>query len=64
MADCWVCKERGEWLNEKINAARTEAKKKAHEEGKTMAILKEGCIFKIVEAYPGIEAFEIISRYS
>jgi len=51
-------------LNEKINSARAEAKKQANEQGKTMAILKEGAIFTIVEAYPGIEAFEIISRYS
>ncbi len=62
--ECWVCIERSQWLNEKINSARAEAKKQANEQGKTMAILKEGAIFTIVEAYPGIEAFEIISRYS
>jgi hypothetical protein len=61
---CWICKDRGEWMNEKINAARKQAKEKAHEQNKTMAIIKEGAIFKIVEAYPGIDAFEIISRYS
>jgi|DEB19_MinimDraft_2_1074335.scaffolds.fasta_scaffold03370_4 hypothetical protein len=62
--ECWVCKERSQWLNEKINEARADAKKQANEKGKTMAILKEGPIFTIVEAYPGIEAFEVISRYS
>jgi len=64
MSECWVCKERAEHFNEKITIARNEAKKQANEQGKTMAILKEGPIFKIIEAYPGIEAFEIVSRYS
>jgi hypothetical protein len=50
MSDCWVCKQKAEWKNELINAAKLKAKLQANEQGKTMAIIKEGCNYTIITA--------------
>lgn len=50
MADCWICKQKAEWKNELINAARLKAKLQANEQGETMAIIKEGCTYTIIAA--------------
>jgi hypothetical protein len=64
MSDCWVCNQKAEWKNEKLNIARKEAQLQAHEQGKTMAIIKNGCLYEVKEAYPGIAAVEIVSKHS
>lgn len=49
MSDCWVCNQRAEVKNEKMNAIRAEAKKRSTEEGKTMAIVQmSGCVYKVI----------------
>ena len=48
--DCWICKEKNNWKQDKLKAAIALAKKQANEQGKTMAIIKEGCNYRIVAA--------------
>lgn len=43
--DCWVCKQKAEWRQEKLTAVRNEAKTMAG----TVAIVRNGCIYSVVE---------------
>lgn len=61
MADCFLCRQKQAWLDEKLNAARTDAKVQAVAQGETMAIVKQGANYTIVKAseltVQGIEYF-------
>lgn len=46
MKPCWKCKQKAEWLREKLNVAREAAKKMAQDEKKTVAIWKEASEYK------------------
>jgi hypothetical protein len=48
MAYCEKCKS--EWKRERLLAVQAEALKIATETGTTQAIIKEGCIYKIINA--------------
>lgn len=61
MRYCLKCKQ--EWRNEKLQAVRDEAKRIAIETNETMAILKEGPIYKIVKASGATNAIEYISKH-
>ncbi|MBP9845835.1 MAG: hypothetical protein KBD43_07270 [Saprospiraceae bacterium] len=43
---CWICEQKAAFRQEAKNKIIEEAKIKAKENGKTMAIWKEGCIWK------------------
>lgn len=61
---CWICKEKAEWKRQKLDAARIEAKQKAVEIGETMAIVREGCLYKVIKAgEPGDNVIEFVSKY-
>ena len=62
MGFCQKCKD--EWKAEKLHAARSEAKRIAIETNETMAILKEGPIYKIVKATDAPKGAEYISKYN
>lgn len=46
MSDCWICKQKGEWKRDTKNKIIEEAKLLSKQHGQTMAIWKEGCIWK------------------
>lgn len=63
-AECWKCKQKAEYRQQKINAARAEAVRLATEIGETMAVVKTtGCIFEVKKASEteGLNVVEFIS---
>jgi len=58
--DCWICQQKDEWRNEKLNKVRNEAKQYAIEHGKTVAIWKEGTNYKY-GIYTGQANCELVS---
>ena len=51
MSDCWVCNQKAEVKNEKLNALRQQATQQSMATGATMAIIqKSGCIYAVVNA--------------
>ena len=48
--NCYLCKQKQQWLDEKLNLARVAAKEQAFETGETMAIVKQGANYTIVKA--------------
>ena len=48
--DCFLCKQKQEWLDERLNLARTAAKEQATLTGETMAIVKTGANYTVVKA--------------
>ena len=65
--DCWICNQRGAWNAEKLNTAIAAAKLQANEQGETLAIIKEGCIYKAIPAATAIRdgssVIQYISKY-
>lgn len=46
MSFCAKCRD--EWKQERLEIARAEATQQANDRQQTQAIIKEGCIFKII----------------
>lgn len=66
MSYCWYCKQKDDYFADKLQSVRQQAKIQASETKQTMAIIKEGPIFKIfpVEAIPpGSATVEFISKH-
>lgn len=61
MGDCFNCKQKQIWLNEKLNVARIEAQQQAIALNETMAIVKQGANYLIIKAadltVSGVEFF-------
>ncbi len=53
--DCWLCLQKAEWKQDKINTAR----ELAHTMTETVAIVRNGCIFLVVTLNE-IGTFEVI----
>lgn len=64
--DCWVCKQKKDWKSEQLKAIRATAKQKANEQNETMAIIKEGCIYRVIKAsdLEDLNGAEFVSKYS
>lgn len=61
MSDCWVCKQKAEWKQQKLNQAREEAKQLSAATGKTVAIIQNGCLYEVKENFEGSQVKEYIS---
>lgn len=66
-SECWICKQKAEWRNEKLNNIRSEAKQYAIDNGKMVAIFKIGINWCFAEyttelgqQYPDAE---LVSQY-
>jgi len=64
MSDCWVCKQKAEWKQEKISKVREEAKQRSAATGKTVAIVQKGCLYEMIENFEGLKVKEYISANS
>ena len=50
MSYCWYCEQKDAYFTDKLQSVRQQAKIRARETKQTMAIIKEGPIFKIFPA--------------
>ena len=49
MAECWICIQKAQYKLQKINAARAEAKLQSNELEQTMAVIKKGVRYEVIE---------------
>lgn len=45
---CWICGQKKEYRQSKLATAQQQACEQSKQTGKTMAIIKNGCIYEVV----------------